>query len=224
MDQDWVIVKLNQTAQTGFAALAAVAVFSFVRTAQDAELRRKCTPLCQVAPQYAGSNRRIPDFELTQLDGKVVHPGEWRGKVVFLNFWSVTCTECKKELPTLAQFSQTLKARGDALVVTVTPDESVDDVKNMLASTVGSSPPFEVLRDYPARVIAEKFGTRLYPETWIVDPHGLIRARIDGARDYTQPLYLEYVKQLLAGDNCSIEFDRGQPRGEQSWLCSDANI
>jgi thiol-disulfide isomerase/thioredoxin len=210
-------------AQVAFAILAAVGVFSFVRTAQDGELRRQCLPLCQVAPRYANTNRRVPSFHLERLGGGSARMSDWRGRVVILNFWSVTCTECRKELPSLAQIAQTLKARGDAEVVTITPDESVDDVKNMLAATVGNKPPFEVLLDPGSRVITDQFGTRLYPETWFIDKDGIIRARIDGARDYSQPVYLEFVKSLLDRNTCDIEFALGQPKGEQTWLCDDAS-
>jgi peroxiredoxin len=217
-------VKALQTAQLLFAVAAAIGVFSFVRTAQDGELRRQCLPLCQVAPRYANSNRSLPAFELKRLDGGTVRSSDWKGQVVLLNFWSVTCTECKKELPALAQFAQTLRARGGAEVVTMTPDESEDEVRNMLAATVGKSLPFTVLMDPGGRVIRDLFGTKLYPETWFIDPRGLIRARIDGARDYTQPLYLEFVKNLSDASSCEIEFSRGQVRGEQNWLCDEANI
>ena len=217
-------VKAVQTAQLGLAVIAAVGVFSFIKTVQDGELRRQCLPLCQIAPRYANSNRRVPDFELKRIDGGVVRSSSWKGRVVLLNFWSVTCTECKKELPSLAQFAQTLKARGGAEIVTITPDESVDDVKNMLASTVGNRPPFEVLMDPGSHVIGDRFGTKLYPETWFLDTEGIIRARIDGARDYTQPVYLEFVNNLAQACACEIEFSRGQVRGEQNWLCDEASI
>ena len=216
-------MKLHSTAQLAFAVLAAIGVFSFVRTAQDGELRRQCLPLCQVAPRYAAADRRAPNFHLQRLGGGSAHMSDWRGRVVVLNFWSVTCVECKKELPSLAQIAQTLRARGDAEVVTITPDESVDDIKNMLAATVGNKPPFEVLLDPGSRVIADQFGTRLYPETWFIDKDGVIRARIDGARDYSQPVYLEFVKSLLDRNACDIEFALGQPKGEQMWICDEAN-
>ena len=217
-------MKLLQAAQLGFAVAASVGVFSFVKTAQDGELRRQCLPLCQIAPRYANADRRAPEFELRRLDGGTARLSQWRGRVVMLNFWSVTCTECKKELPSLAQIAQTLRARGDAEVVTVTPDESVQAIRNWLSATVGEKPPFEVLLDADSRVISDLFGTKLYPETWFIDRDGIIRARIDGARDYSQPVYLEFVKNLLGGGTCGIEFSRGQPRGDQTWLCEEADI
>jgi peroxiredoxin len=165
----------------------------------------------------------LPGFELNRLNGGTVRSSDWKGKVILLNFWSVTCTECKKELPGLAHFAQTLKARGGAEVVTITPDESEDDVRNMLAATVGKDQPFEVLLDPGSRVIASMFGTKLYPETWFIDPDGVIRARIDGARDYTQPLFVEFVKNLAERGACEIEFSRGQVRGEHNWLCDEAS-
>ena len=217
-------MKPIQTAQLGLAVIAASGVFSFVRTAQDGELRRQCLPLCQITPEYANLNRLVPQFELKRLDGSTVRSSDWKGRIVLLNFWSVTCVECKKELPALALFAQTLKARGGVEVITITPDESIDDVKNMLAATVGKNPPFEVLMDPDSRVITSLFGTKLYPETWFIDPEGLIRARIDGSRDFTQPVFLEFVKNLADRGACDIEFSQGKVRGEQNWLCEEASI
>jgi peroxiredoxin len=215
------LVNVLQAIQLGFAAVAAVGTFSFVRTVQDGELRRQCMPLCQIAPRYAQTNRRAPDFELQRLNAGTVRLSQWRGRAVILNFWSVSCTECKKELPSLAQLSKTLQARGGAALVTITPDESLDEVRNMLAATVGNDPPFEVLLDPGSRIIASTYGTKLYPETWFIDPDGIIRARIDGARDYTQPIFVDFAMGLNAGVTCDVEFARGQPRGENGWICDE---
>ncbi len=47
-------------------------------------------------------------------------------------------------------------------------------------------------------VVGGRFGTRLFPETWVIDPRGIIRARFDGARGWNEILAIavEYFESL----------------------------
>ena len=46
----------------------------------------------------------------------------------------------------------------------------------------------------PARaVVRDRFGTRLFPETWIIDPDGVIRARFDRTLDWGSAVFLQYA-------------------------------
>lgn len=213
-------VNIAAATQLGFAVAAAVGVFSFVRTAQDGELRRSCTPLCEVRPQYAAQNRLAPSFELPKLSGGHARFSDYAGKTVVMNFWTKNCGPCLEEMPSLARFATTLKARKDAVFLSVCTDDTVEDAKQTLSTVLPEGIPFEVLLDPDAKVVTELYGTKLYPETWFIDPSGVIRARIDGARDYSQPLFVELVESLSANPSCNIEFNRGAPRGENAWLCA----
>jgi hypothetical protein len=51
-----------------------------------------------------------------------------------------------------------------------------------------------VLLDPNKAVVRDKFGTRLYPETWVIDPKGVIRVRVDGGRDWAAPIALEMIE------------------------------
>jgi len=54
-----------------------------------------------------------------------------------------------------------------------------------------------VLFDPDRKIITGKFGTRLFPETWIIDPRGVVRLRVDGARDWSSALSVEAIKSFL---------------------------
>jgi len=220
--QNAVPVKIAPALQLGFAVVAAVGVFSFVRTAQDGELRRTCTPLCEVRPQYSAQNRIAPGFELPKLSGGHARLSDYAGKSIVMNFWTKNCGPCLEEMPSLARFATTLKARGDAVFLSVCTDESAEVAKQTLSTVLPEGVPFEVLIDSDAKVVTDTYGTKLYPETWFIDAQGVIRARIDGARDYSQPLFVELVESLKAKPSCDIEFNLGTPRGENAWLCAAA--
>jgi peroxiredoxin len=213
--------QLSQLAQLAFTLLAAVAVYSFVTAARDGERRRVCAPLCHLKPNYAAKNRTAPDFELPGLLQPKVRLSSYRGKVVVLNFWTKNCRPCLEEMPSLAELSSSLAKDPGVAVVTVSTDDSVEDVRATLRSVLGADPQFATAVDAESDVVAGKYGTKLYPETWIIDPKGVIRARFDGARDWTSPLVHELVDELRQPLTCAVEFDEGRALGEDAATCED---
>lgn len=213
--------RIARVAQTGFIVLASLLVYAFVATAKDGETRRSCAALCALEPSYAAMNRRAPEFELKNLEGQPVRLSDYRGKVVILNFWSKTCPPCLEEMPSFAQLAHQLRNRDDIALLTVTTDESAEDARSTLTSILGTSAPFEVLVDPEAEVVTDLFGTTLYPETWFVGLKGVVRARVDGARDWSQTLTLELAESLAASMTCPVRFRGGQPIGQHAHLCEE---
>ncbi len=196
-------------------------VYGFVATAKDAEMRRTCTSACVMKPDYAGHNRRAPDFTLKNLKGESVSLSDFRGQVVLLNFWSKSCPPCLEEMPSLALLGHSLSGRDDIKLVTITTDESAEDARATLSALLGPEVPFEVLVDSEAAVVTDLFGTKLFPETWFIDREGVVRARVDGARDWASPLALEFAESLKDPLPCPLKFDRRIPSGPGASLCEE---
>lgn len=215
-------MKPLKLAQLVFVVVAAFVVYAFVATAQDGENRRACTALCALSPHYAGQNRRAPDFELPDLDGKLVRFSDYRGKHVILNFWSKTCPPCLEEMPSLAVLGHALAKKKDIVLLTISTDESPADARATLNSILGDDIPFEVLVDSESAVVGDKFGTKLFPETWFIDAGGVVRARVDGARDWSSPLAQEFVRSFSSPVPCTIGFQAQKPTGPDAALCEDA--
>lgn len=208
-------------AQLVFIAIAALAVYSFVGAAQRDMKRTSCTALCKLGPAYAGSDRIAPDFELPDMNGKPVRLSQYRGKTVFLNFWTKTCNPCLEEMPSLAELARVAQGRNDFVVVTVSTDEGPDAVRDTLRVILQGDPPFPVLFDPDSKIVLDKYGTRLFPETWIIDPNGIIRARFDGGRVWSTPLAVEVGEMVGKAGACPVEFLEGKPRGAFAGLCGD---
>ena len=195
--------------QIAFVGVAAVSVFGFVTVAKEAEHRRACTAECLIHPDYAGADRLAPDFTLKDMRGKDVKLSDYRGKVVVLNFWTKNCGPCLKEMPSLAELTHMLADRKDVVVLAVSTDEGPADVKDTLKSVLREEPPFSVLFDPDGDgVVNGKFGTRLFPETWLIDKRGVVRARFDGGRDWANPAVVELVDQLRDGTYCPLSEDK----------------
>jgi peroxiredoxin len=213
-------IPLGSVAHLGFVILAAVAVYSFVSVAKEGEMRRRCTPTCILRPHYAGYERKAPDFSLRDTRGHEVTLQSFRGKVVVLNFWTKTCGPCMEEMPEIADLAKILKPMGDVAVVTISTDDTAQEATDVLKSVLREpEPPFPVLMDPDAKVVKGKFGTSLYPETWIIDKDGIIRARFDGAREWSSATVVELVNQIRGGGYCPVQSQNGKFVGESAKLC-----
>ena len=216
-------MKSATLVQVAFIFLAGLAVFAFVTMAKDAESRRACVPVCLMRPNYAGQNRLAPDFELTDGEGRKVHLSDYRGKTVVLNFWTTTCQPCLEEMPSLAELANILKARKNVALLTVSTDTSREVALSALKTLLHEEkPPFPVLLDPELEVVRDKYGTHLFPETWIIDPKGVIRARFDSARDWSQAMVLDLIESIERPTSCGIEIQAGVPSGPETAYCDES--
>lgn len=185
--------------------LGAPFVFMMVRGFAEGELRRREFPLRAMLgddtyeafrdgempkAHYIGNDKLAPDFTLLDKDGKPWKLSDQRGKTVVLNFWTMTCKPCLEEMPSLEQLALVAKERKDIEVVAISTDKGWHEVAGIFKPNAQ----LKVLFDPDKSVVREKFGTRLYPETWVIDPEGVIRLRIDGSRDWSSPLALELIE------------------------------
>lgn len=142
---------------------------------------------------YMGNDRLVPDFELRDQEGRVFRMADMRGRVVVLNFWTVTCGPCLEEMPSLVELARILEGRKDVALVTISTDRRWEDVR----AVIPPGAPLRVLLDPNRSVVRDLFGTRLFPETWIVDRRGVIRLRVDGARSWSNPIALNAIELFL---------------------------
>ena len=140
-----------------------------------------------------GEELTAPDFELPMRDGSTWRMADQRGKLVIINMWTVTCAPCMEEMPSLIQLSQMLEERDDIELVAISVDRDWETV----ASAIPEDSSLAVLLDPEREVVNEQLGTRQFPETWIIDRDGVIRLRVDGARDWSSALALDVLETYL---------------------------
>lgn len=213
--------RIARAGQLAFVVIAAFFAYAFVATAKDGELRRSCSAVCALSPNYAAEARRAPDFEFKDLSGQPVKLSSFQGRTVILNFWSRACPPCLEEMPSLEILAQRLKKRSDVVLLAISTDESAAEASDAIASLLGEESALRVLVDPGGDEVKRLFGTRLFPETWFIDERGVVRARIDGARDWSSPLALELVDSFRARPSCPIVFQKGAPSGSAAGLCSE---
>lgn len=133
------------------------------------------------------------DFTLPDLEGRKHSLSEMRGNVVFLNFWATWCGPCQDEIPSMQVMHERLRGRPFRIMA-VSIDTGSDDVVRKFADGYGIS--FLVLRDRDGR-IKDAYKTTGVPETFIIDQNGYVAEKVWGPRDWSNPLYLKTVRDLL---------------------------
>jgi peroxiredoxin len=136
-----------------------------------------------------------PDFALTDLDDKPIRLSDFRGKVVFLNFWATWCKPCREEMPSMEVLHKNFAK--DGLVVLAVSIDRVTTTKDI--------PPFIKSMNLSFPVLIDSWGKtdmpykRMgVPETFIIDQQGVIREIVIGPRDWTRldslPVLLDLLK------------------------------
>lgn len=117
--------------------------------------------------------------ELVNTAGRFVRLDDFRGKIVFLNFWTTWCPTCITEMPSMEKLHRKLSGKNFAMV-TVNIKESALQVKNFFKKYQLT---FTALLDTTGGVSSE-FGIGAIPTTFILDKKGRIIGRINGPREW----------------------------------------
>lgn len=151
--------------------------------------------LFMITPALAGIvNSKAPEFTLNDLGGKPVSLSDFRGKVVFIDFWASWCPPCKKEFPELNSFIKGYAP--NAVVLAVNVDRKRSHVDDFLSRMSGLSGNFHVLLD-PDSTIIPRYGARAMPTSFILDKEGVIRFAHYGYRDSDAKEWAAEIESLL---------------------------
>ena len=134
------------------------------------------------------------DFMLKGLDGKAFSLSEQRGKVVVLNFWATWCPPCRGEMPEFNELAEELSDWGDAALFAINLTDGRRDTKEKVKEFIVKNGynSLTVLLDDGASV-ADHFGVRYIPTTFVLDRGGKISGVIQGAA--TKENVLKLVKE-----------------------------
>ena len=154
-----------------------------------------------------GQRPEAPGFDLQVMGDGRLDLDSLRGKVVMINFWATWCKPCIDELPSLDALSSRLQGTGFVLVA-VNVDEDATAAARLLSRLAdlpgGKVPSFKVALD-PGGKVAAEYGTKKFPETYLVGPKGRMLAKFIGPRDWTRPMYERLVRMILSsGTSASI--------------------
>ena len=137
--------------------------------------------------------RAIPaqDFQTVTVDSKPVKLSEYKGRVVFLNFWATWCPPCLQEMPAMERLAQQMKDKP-FVILAVNQGESQDVVMAFLKRKGFT---FPLVMDESGDIGASYSASAL-PTTYIIDREGLVVGRAKGGREWDHPDMVHWLNGL----------------------------
>jgi len=165
--------------------------------------------LAEEAFDIQRANVTAPDVPLLGRDGKPFSLSQYRGAVLFVNFWATWCPPCREEMPSMLQLARELAREhpGKFRMVAVSADGGWPEVDGYFAHTFRGTPQELVLALDPEGIVARAYYCTArgvcpdikFPETYIVDKSGRLVAYVVNSRDWTDPAARRFLERLIEG-------------------------
>lgn len=151
----------------------------------DPEAVEEVAPDSEVAVDEADTPDPIPapDFTLVDQYGETHSLSDYKGQIIFLNFWATWCPPCREELPYIEELYREYQENGDDSVafigVTFPGLGSEKDVEGVKAFLTENDYTFPVLMNESAD-LAESYYITAFPTTFIIEADGNVLGYIPG--------------------------------------------
>ena len=143
--------------------------------------------LCTSAAHAQSANFIVKDEQ-----GKVINTAAQKGKVIFLNFWALSCAPCKAEMRTIDQLRDHFKNDTDVLILPVDVDS---DLPN---STAFMQQHGYGLRIYTiGGVVSQDYFHGILPTTLVIGKDGKVAFFTEGGNDYGSKAFFDFMQDLL---------------------------
>jgi len=133
------------------------------------------------------------DFKVPTPNGATLRLADYKGKVVFLNFWATWCPPCKEEMPAMERLYQRYKDRGFVVLAVSVDSEGAPIVTPFVQEHTLT---FPIGLD-PKMTLADRYGVRGLPTSFIVNRTGTVVAMALGPREWDGKVAQALVESLL---------------------------
>ena len=123
------------------------------------------------------TNHAAPQFSLVTFDGSTFNLSAQRGKVVFINYWNDWCEPCRAETNDLLRLQAQYASDPKVVMIGIVHDERSRKAVIDYANAVKMQYP---LAFDPDAQTSLAYGVTGQPETFVVDPRGVIRKFVAG--------------------------------------------
>ena len=141
-----------------------------------------------------------PDFTLTDQYGETHTLSDYKGKIVFLNFWATWCPPCRAEMPDIqALYEENLEnADSDLVFLAVAfPGHSGEtDPEGIKAFLEENGYTYPTLMDSEASLVSPYYITA-FPTTYMIDAEGNIFGYVPGSM--TRDIMESIISQTREG-------------------------
>ncbi|MDO5044307.1 MAG: cytochrome c biogenesis protein CcdA [Coriobacteriia bacterium] len=149
------------------------------------------------------TNPRAPQLMYPDQTGKLHSLANYKGKVVFLNFWATWCPPCRKEMPDIQKLYENYNENQDEVVIlgvanpksAKNPNNIDESKEEVIAFLNENNLSFPVMMDEEG-ASAFQYQVQAFPTTYIINKDGTIAGYIPGALTYE--LMDSVIQEVLA--------------------------
>lgn len=128
-----------------------------------------------------GSPRFAPAFELQDAKGQMHSLRALKDRPVILHFWASWCPPCIDEISAFVEAARALGGRGPQFVA-VSLDKNWDEVFKLIPRDQWPKDVLSLLD--PEGVVAERYGSFQFPETYALNPDHTVLRKWVGPQDW----------------------------------------
>lgn len=139
------------------------------------------------------------NFELKDQYGNTHRLEDYRGKVVFLNFWGTWCPPCRAEMPDIQKLYEEYSAQGDAAEVVILGAAAPEMGQEGDASSITQ---FMEENGYTYPVLMDEswemfnwYGITSFPTTFMIDRNGNVYGYVTG--QMSEDIMRSIIRQTL---------------------------
>jgi peroxiredoxin len=137
-----------------------------------------------------------PDFRVTDLTGKSISLSDYKGKVLFLNFWATWCPPCRAEIPDFVDAYAEQKANGLEILGISVDTKGREAVTAFAEEYKINYPVVLETKEITGKIIDDYKPGQFIPTTFVIDKAGRIRHKKVGAVD--KETLLKHFRELAA--------------------------
>lgn len=131
----------------------------------------------------SSETRPMPEVVFNLVDGRTLQSTDLRGKSVLINFWSVSCEVCLRDMPRLTRLHETMEEHDFMVIGVAVPHDPPAAVIGVVEKL---EPAYPIALDVHGEVSKAFGGIKVTPTTYLVGPDGNINYSERGTLDETR--------------------------------------
>lgn len=135
---------------------------------------------------------KAPDFTLKDIGGNTVKLSDYKGKVVFLDFWASWCPPCRNSIPAIIALHKEFESNKDVVILGINVGERLDTVQEFMQK---ENMTYTILLGDNA--VSRNYRVNGIPAFFIIDKEGNIVKNYSGYRSGIESDWSKQINALL---------------------------
>ncbi|MFH5832304.1 TlpA family protein disulfide reductase [Halalkalibaculum sp. DA3122] len=133
------------------------------------------------------------DMQLISFEGEPVSLAEFRGKVIFLNYWATWCPPCIAEMPNIQALYEQYRDNEQVKFVMVSMDEEKSKADDFLERKDFTLPVYQLAGPRP-----KSLQSTILPTTFVIGKEGRILVKKRGMANYNTAEFRAFLDTQIS--------------------------